>query len=63
MEGEGKFGQEPGFNNGAPRIQPVGEIRIAPNGRVIMPGASMRRSEPVPGTSNRKQRNSGQRNR
>lgn len=62
MEKGSNFGKQPGFGDGAPRIQPIGEIRIAPNGRVIMQGTPIRRSEPVPGTSARKHRNSGQRN-
>lgn len=69
MEGSRRFGQEPGFRNGQgferPRPQQpfVGDLRIGPNGRIIQPGQERRSSGPVPGTSNRKQRNSGQRGR
>ena len=69
MEGSNRFGQEPGFSSGqrADRPQPqrfVGDITIGPNGRVFMEGGpKIKRGAPVPGTSNRKIRNSGQRNR
>jgi len=69
MEGSNRFGQEPGFNSGQgfDRPQPpkvVGDIRIGPNGRVFMEGGpKIKRGAPVPGTSARKHRTSGQRNR
>ncbi len=70
MEGSNRFGQEPGFNSGQRSDRPaqqqrfVGDITIGPNGRVFMEGGpKIKRGAPVPGTSNRKQRNSGQRNR
>ena len=69
MEGSNRFGQDPGFSSGQgferPRPQPriVGDLTIGSNGRVIQPGQERRNRGPVPGTSNRKIRNSGQRNR
>ncbi len=69
MEGSNRFGQDPGFSSrqGFDRPRPqqrfVGDLTIGPNGRVIQPGQERRSRGPVPGTSNRKIRNSGQRGR
>ena len=70
MEGNRRFGQEPNFNSGQGFEKPaqpqrfVGDITIGPNGRVFMEGGpKIKRGAPVPGTSARKHRNSGQKNR
>lgn len=69
MEGNRRFGQDPGFRGGQgferprPKQPFAGDLRIGPNGRVIQPGQERRSSGPVPGTSARKHRNSGQRGR
>ena len=63
MEGDRRFKQQPSFDqetHGPRRVDNFTEI--ASNGRLIYPGES-RRSEPVTGTSNRRHRNSGQKNR
>ncbi len=56
MEGEGKFGQEPGFRSGqqfdagAQRPKSVPEFKMIPNCRLVFEGESRRNSEPVRGT-------------
>ena len=63
MEREQRFEQQLSFDQEVHRPRRVDDFTgIASNGRLIYPGES-RRSKPVPGTSDRKHRNSGQRNR
>ncbi len=62
MENGRKFKQNAGFGSDFWSFQPLRDPIILPNGRVINPGDPKRvESSPVPRTSARQHRNSGQR--
>lgn len=63
MERDRGFVQGVDFTMGIPRPRRVDDFTLASNGKLIIKGESRRRSEPVPGTSNRRINSSGQRRR